>query len=927
MAYEQYARWQQSLWRDPDTSAARAYWSERPRPDASRFRLPFAREARPPRELTIASFARQFDEDLSAELRSVAAEARVDLSTLLLAAYQAVLWRHLETHAIEVGVRLDGRSHPSLRDVPGPCARYVPVELEIAPGWPLGQLARRTAAIVREHRSWQDCFAWDALGSGAGGGEDLSYCAFGYEWRSSHPRSLGAPPSGSAPRFRLVSLEGMLDRFDVHLTVTRAGRRIDCAWMWNTAQYDERDIAGLADRYRELLVASVRQPGQRLVDLDIVPAVERDALISQARGPVTAPSSDSTIHQRFEAHAARNAAAIAVIDREMRLTYGDLDRRATALAARLQAAGVAPGDRIAIALPRTAAQLVAVFGVLKTGAAFLPLDPAVPWERLAWTVTDARVSILIAPPEAAGRVPPETTLRIVSPDSVSTDGEAADVSFVAPTLDPAASAYVIYTSGSTGRPKGVIVSHRGLLSSTDARSTHYREPVGSFLLVSPLAFDSAMAGVFWTLTTGGALIIPSDEEYNDPTALRRLIEEHGVTHVLCLPSLYAHVLDTDRAASLHSLRAVIVAGERCASALADRHRAALPAVALHNEYGPTECSVWSTVYTMGTANESAGIPIGRPVARTELHVAERPWRLAPRGIAAEALIGGAGVADGYLGRPDLTAERFVPDVWSGRSGARVYRTGDRVRWDAAGQIEFLGRVDHQVKIRGYRIELEEIEAAIGAHGDVRECVVAVQDAAGGERLVAYVVPQASATDAAVTLIDRLRRFLGERLPVYMLPAVMQTLDTLPKTPNGKVDRARLPAIQAAADAGPTAHPPTTETEQVIAQMWQDALGREQIGIHDNFFDLGGHSLMAITIFARLRGALAPGLRLIDLFDRPTVHTLAAFVDSLQPAAGVDAAAATEAIAAEAAATDTAVVESARTRQQALRRKRLEVRAS
>jgi acyl-CoA synthetase (AMP-forming)/AMP-acid ligase II/aryl carrier-like protein len=464
----------------------------------------------------------------------------------------------------------------------------------------------------------------------------------------------------------------------------------------------------------------------------------------------------------------------------------------------------------------------------------------------------------------------------------------------------------------------VVVSHRNLVHSTDARRTHYRKPVGSYLLVSPVAFDSAMAGVFWTLCSGGTLVVPADDEHKDPAALRRLIEEHGVTHVLCLPSLYAWVLDAASLQTLRSLQVVIVAGEACPAALTERHQRLLPQVELHNEYGPTECSVWSTVYQAGTVDEQAGVPIGRPIARAQVYIAERPWRLSPNGLPGEGLIGGAGVADGYLDRADLTAERFVPDPWTNRPGARLYRTGDRLRWLANGQIDFLGRVDHQVKLRGYRIELEEIEASISAYPEVRECAVAVRGDAGAERLVGYVVPQGGASGVSASFVDRIREFLGTRLPPYMVPAAIVVLDALPKTPNGKVDRARLPEPSLVRGAGgPAAHPPSTPTEVAVAAVWQELLGRDQIGIHDNFFDLGGHSLMAIAIFGRLRGG-APSLRLVDLFEHPTVHTLAQFIDVARSAPAAED---------TTVSTTTAAIDDARTRQQALRRRRAAARAS
>lgn len=902
LTYDDYVAWQAALLDDLDSAAAGVYWSERACPDASEWELPFARDrrghdasvhaedtprspdARPPHEVTPLRLTRQIDRPLARALRAQAREARVSLSAWLLAAWQVLLWRHLDRPNVQVGVRLDGRAHPAWRDVLGPCARDVPVDVHVGVRDTLADIARRTAAIVREHRLWQDGFTWEALDRGDRPSGANAYHAFGFNddglRRHEVLNTIAGRDRGDRgerpiePTFRIRTLVGTLDRFDVSLHVARAKRGVSCTFGWNDARYRESDIASVADRYLELLAASVRDPRTRVAELGIVAPGERIALLARARGPAADADPPRMMLDAFRGQVVRDPHKTAVISGAARLTYADVDGRAQALAARLQAAGIGAGDHVAICLPRTVDQLVAIVGVLAAGAAFVPLDPSIPWERLAWTLTDAGIAVLIATPETAAGVPQNSAVTVIAPAAI---GDAPLPPAAGRNPDPASPAYLIYTSGSTGRPKGVVVSHRNLAHSTRARALHYREPVDTYLLVSPLAFDSAMAGVFWTMNCGGTLVIAGDDEHNDPAALRRLIARHQVSHVLCLPSLFAWILatDPDGRDALESLRVVIVAGERCPSTLVTRHRDALPGVELHNEYGPTECSVWSTVSRLDT---EPAVTIGRPIAGAEAYVADRPWQLAPAGVPAELLIGGAGVADGYRGRPELTADRFVPDGWSGRAGARVYRTGDRVRWLPDGTVDFLGRIDRQIKLRGYRIELEEIEAAIGSCAHVRECAVTVHGESGKERLVAFVVPDSRATGADATLGDRVRRFLGERLPPYMLPGAIVLIDALPKTPNGKVDRARMPAPPDAAAGEAIADPPTTASEQVIAALWRDALGKERFGIHDNFFDLGGHSLMAIAIYAQLRSR-APALRLIDLFEHATVHTLAAFIDT------------------------------------------------
>ncbi len=933
LTYAAYAEWQESLSSDPDTAAARQYWAAQPAPDASNQRLPMWRAQAAEGDRTQAPrastrVARTIDARLTRRLDAAARTAGNEARVLLLSAWQVLLWRHRAGATVEVGVRLDGRAHPVLQEVEGPCARYVPVRIEIDPRWSMTTLAERVGSIVREHEIWQDGFAWDRL-DGASAASTASH-AFGFDW---HDDDWYGDDEDETGAFAIEALAERLEPFDLRIGLQRRADVIECVLESAGGHYGDEDVALLADRYITLLGALTRRLEARLADLELLPPDEVTWLLVRGAGVQDDWPADTAVHALIEAQARRQPTMAAVIAGDVRLTYADLDRRAGALAARIRAAGAMPCGRVGICLPRGVDQIVALLAVLKAGAAFVPLDPNAPADRLAFTLADAQIRVLVSDVATARLVPPDG-LTLVSIDATSENGEDAQPLATEPPafVDAAQPAYIIYTSGSTGRPKGVVVSHRNVVHSTDARRTYYRRPAGTYLLVSPIAFDSAMAGVFWTLFQGGTLVLPEDADAGDPTRLRHLVERHEVTHALCLPSLYAWVLDAERLSMLRSLQVVIVAGESCPTALAERHRSLLSGVELHNEYGPTECSVWSTVYEGGTADERGGVPIGRPVPRARIYVTERPWRLSPSAVPGEGVIGGDGVADGYLDRPDLTAERFVPDPWSERPGARAYRTGDSMRWLPQDQIEFLGRVDRQVKLRGYRIELEEIDASIGAHPDVRECTVIVRrDERANDVLTAYIalhVPVGGERkgEAAAAI----RALLAGRLPAYMVPGAIVLLDSLPKTPNGKIDRARLPAPTLDRDAQPPAHPPESATEMAIAAVWQELLGRTRIDIDDNFFDLGGHSIMAIAVHTRLQRASAPHVRLVDLFEHPTVRALAQFVD----ASAARAAAVTQAevegeavIAAEPAPASTTDAAQARARQQALQRKRRAARAS
>ncbi|HEX2189530.1 MAG TPA: non-ribosomal peptide synthetase, partial [Longimicrobiaceae bacterium] len=433
-------------------------------------------------------------------------------------------------------------------------------------------------------------------------------------------------------------------------------------------------------------------------------------------------------------------------------------------------------------------------------------------------------------------------------------------------------AYVIYTSGSTGRPKGVGVGNRELARSTAARFARYREPVRGFLLLSSLSFDSSVAGIFWTLCAGGTLHLPTPDTRLDPARLVEAAERAGVSHLLCVPSLYAALLDEAERRPGWAPSVAIVAGEACPRELVERHARVLPGTVLRNEYGPTEATVWCTVHDCRADEDAARVPIGRPTPGARVYVLDRMGGPAPAGVAGEVHVGGGQVARGYLARPALTAERFLPDPFAGEPGARMYRTGDLARWREDGALEFLGRADHQVKVRGHRVEPGEVEAALLGHPAVREAAVVAREDRGGARLVAYVVPRPG--DALAP--GEVRAWLRERLPEPLVPSALVTLDAIPQTPNGKTDRDALPAPDAAPARGHVA--PRTPTEERVAAVWAAVLGVETVGAADDFFDLGGHSLLAMQVASRIRGEMEVDLPVHAVFDHPTVERLAAEVD-------------------------------------------------
>jgi amino acid adenylation domain-containing protein len=582
------------------------------------------------------------------------------------------------------------------------------------------------------------------------------------------------------------------------------------------------------------------------------------------------------IHHLTEEQAAQKPTAIAVQFGDQQLSYRDLDSRANRVAHHLCAQGVGPGDLVGICLERSVELVVAVVGVLKSGAAYVPLDPIYPQERLAFVLAETQAPVLLTQQCLSGRLPHHPGQVICLDTDWPTIAQQSDQK---PASDVTAEdlVYVIYTSGSTGKPKGVQITHSNLVNSTQARLDYYPEPVSSFLLLSSFAFDSSIVGIFGTLCQGGTLILPAPGDEQDVQKLAGLIHRHQVTDTLCLPSVYNLILAYAQADQLDSLKTVIVAGEACPQDVVQRHFQRLPQTALYNEYGPTEATVWSTVCHVPATGVQTPVPIGRPIANTQVFILDEHHQPVPIGVPGELYIGGNGVARGYLNQPELTARSFIPSPFQDKANGRLYKTGDLACYLPDGNIQFLGRVDHQVKIRGYRVELDEIQLALNQHPRIRENVVVAWEEERGQQLAAYFVPASELVPSS----EELRSFLQVTLPDYMLPTAFISLEVLPVTPNGKLDRHALPRPDQGGEAEEGSFvAPHTDTELSIAQIWKELLSLGRVGRHDDFFSLGGNSLLAMQLVARLRNVFQVQLPVNSVFDKPTVAGTAEQIETL-----------------------------------------------
>ena len=663
-----------------------------------------------------------------------------------------------------------------------------------------------------------------------------------------------------------------LAKLDLSLTLAATAQGLRGVLAYSTDLWEAATMRRLVGHFTRLVEQAAADPDARISRVTLLDGAEGRQAVEEWNRTSAEPPTGACIHERFAEQATRTPAGLAVVSGEDALTYRELDARANRLARRLVALGAGPEVRVGICLERSAEMVVAMLAVLKAGAAYLPLDPAYPADRLAYMLADSGAPLLVTQASLGGLLPGEGVR------SVRVDADAAEIAGepdVAPrtVVAPQNAAYVIYTSGSTGRPKGVVVTHANAANLLPrAVETFGVEPGGVVLQTASSSFDASLLEVFVALLSGAALHVAGREVVLSPERLAALLREREIDVWVSTPALLDSLLEED----FPALRTISTGGDRCSAETAARWSRGRR---LFNMYGPTETTIYTTAHLCAPGVAEAP-PIGRPVANARVYVLDAWGEPVPAGVPGELHVGGAGVARGYLGRAALTAERFVPDSFGGEAGGRLYRTGDRARWRADGELEFLGRTDAQVKIRGIRIEPGEVESALLEHPGVREAVVVAREApsgiAGDRRLVGYVV----AAPGEILVPAALREHLRARLPEHMVPAAVVELESLPLTPSGKLDRKALPEPEFEGDRYVA---PRTPVEEVLAGIWAEVLRLERVGIRDDFFALGGHSLLATRVVARVGAVLGVEIPLRALFAAPTVAELAGRVEEMRRA--------------------------------------------
>ncbi|WP_437528303.1 amino acid adenylation domain-containing protein [Sorangium sp. So ce726] len=872
LQYADFAHWQRQRVEGGLLEAQLAYWKKQLSDQPGVLELPTDR----PRPATQRyQGARRFFRVPGALAEALGALARREETTLfavLTAAFQALLARHAGTFDVSVGTPVTNRSRAELEGLVGCFANTVVLRADLSGDPSFARLLGRVTQTVREAQTHQEV-PFDQVVEAVSPVRDLSHAPLCQVMFALQP-VLRQPMEIPGLGVRLLDLDVGGAQFDLSLDVAPDEDGLAAALEYDTDLFDEATIARMADHLLRLLAGAAASPGARLSELPMLAAEEQKQVLGW-RTAGALRKTPSAVHRMFEEHAARAPGATAVVHEERQITYGELDRRANQLAQLLRRRGVGPEVRVGLCLPRSIEMIAAVLGVLKAGGAYVPIDPNLPRERVAAMIDGAGIRVVIAQEGAAAEQRPGVAViqldaswacvrREVSSAPPPPAGEPA----------PEQAAYILYTSGSTGTPKGVVVPHRAIASFVDVAAGVYEiSPRDRVLQFASLSFDASAEEIFPCLARGATLVLRTEAMLESVAGFLAACGAWGVTAAV-LPTMYWHRVVAalgEGAALPPCLRQLVITGEAALPERVSAWRASPGAarVRLLNAYGPTETTVTATVSNLSAAADPRDawvVPIGRPLANTRAYVLDPAGQPVPAGVVGELYLGGQGLARGYWARPDLTAERFVPDPFADRPGERLYRTGDRARWRADGQLEFAGRVDHQVKLRGFRIEPGEIEARLGEQPGVREAVVIVrQDRPEERRLVAYVAAGADVEPEA------LRRALKEQVPDYMVPSAFVVLEELPHTPYGKIDRRALPAPAAPSGEAAT---PRTEAEAALAGIWAELLGRPAVGVQENFFELGGDSILALQVVSRARAA---GLSLTprQIFQHQTIADLAA----------------------------------------------------
>ncbi|WP_017653098.1 non-ribosomal peptide synthetase [Fortiea contorta] len=807
------------------------------------------------------------NQQLTNQISEIANNYQISTSNFLLTCWLILLWRLTENYELIIGTSCDGRNYEELQTGLGLFVKYLPLACGLQDGDRFSDILQKVDKITAEMTDWQESFTWETALNANQKDVATAFFPLCFEF-------IAAPKSYTAGEITLSLAQHYVcfDRFKIKLTgVQTANNELKVEFHYDSNLCTTADIQNLANQFITLLTSAVENIQNNISQLNILTPAERKQLLIDFNNTKSPESPYQCIHHLFEAQCQKTPDNIAIVFADQKLTYQELNIRANQLAQYLQSLGVGSEDLIGICIERSPLMVIGVLGILKAGAAYVPIDPNYPAERKAFILADTQMQLLLTQSELKAdyvkKICLDTDWKIINQQPQITPVSETNAQNLA---------YVIYTSGSTGKPKGALITHYGLVNYLNWCTQAYQVYQGSGTLVhSSLGFDLTITSLFSPLLVGAQVELLPENQSIDNLA-QTLKARTNLSLVKITPAhleLLGQQLSPQEAAG--RTRAFIIGGENLTTQHINFWQKYAPETLLINEYGPTETVVGCCIYQVSKAdNYCDSIPIGHPIANTQLYVLDQYLQPVPTGVAGELYIGGAGLARGYLNQPQLTAQKFILHPFSDEPGARLYKTGDKVRFRVDGNLEFLGRLDDQVKLRGYRIELGEIEALLCLHPTVKEAVVMVrEDVTDDQRLVAYLVVK---PDSNLS-VNNLRSFLQEKLPEYMIPTAFIPLHTLPLTTNGKVDRRVLPAPEQVSVIAEFFVAPRNSLEQELADIWAEVLRVEKVGIHNNFYTLGGHSLLVTQLISRIRDILGVELLIQDVFANPTVAELSVVV--------------------------------------------------
>jgi amino acid adenylation domain-containing protein len=875
--YADYALWQRQWIEGEILQQQAAYWKTTLAGAPALLELPTDHLRPVQQSYAGAMLPVVLDEKLMSGLKGLSRSHGTTLYMTLLAGWAILLMRLSGQQDVVIGSPVANRGRAEIENLIGFFVNTLALRLDLSGSPSVSQLLEQTKAQSLAAQRHQD-IPFEQVVELAQPVRSLSHSPLFqvmFSWQNAVENSLELP----GLEVLLLQPPHKAAQFDLTLFLQPAGDTIGGAVEYASALFEPATVHRYMGYFVALLKAMVADDAQTIDRLPMLSEEEREQVVYGWNETKAEFPSEKCVHELFEEQMRRSPQATAVVFEKEELSYGELNERANQLAWRLRELGVGPETRVGLLAERSLEMVVGLLGVLKAGAAYVPLDPDYPSERLSYMLESAQVKVLLTQEHLREQRPPYggPVLELDGAEERRRIAEQKrwnlDVALMADHL-----AYIIYTSGSTGRPKGVMNSHGGLLNRLLWMQKEYRlEPGDVVLQKTPFSFDVSVWEFLWPLLEGAKLVVARPGGHKDPGYLATLIEERQITTLHFVPSMLAVFLDEERPKQCKSIRRVVCSGEALPAELAQRCLASLPWAELHNLYGPTEAAIDVTYWKCLAEDTRASVPIGKAIANIRLYVVDEAMNPVPVGVPGELYLGGVGLARGYWGRGDLTAARFVPDGLSGRMGERLYQTGDLVRWLVNGNLEYLGRLDQQVKIRGFRIELGEIEAVLERHPNVTQAVVlAREDKPGDKRLVAYVVAgqEAGEDDSenkkAGLWISELREHLLSQLPEYMVPTAYVQLKRIPLTPNGKIDRQALPP--AAEQPSTKASLPLDEVEENLLMVWQKVLGKENLGVEDNYFALGGDSLRVVQVVheARRHGI---DVRTMDVLRHQTIRAL------------------------------------------------------